>query len=83
MGFEFCTTARLSYVFDNELVGRRHFNYPPFTRFILLTFRHTVKEVAETAAKIFAGALKKDFGNYLSGPQKQRKPYQEPIPDGT
>ncbi|MBL0133862.1 MAG: primosomal protein N' [Chitinophagaceae bacterium] len=54
--------------FDNELVGRRHFNYPPFTRFILLTFRHTVKEVAETAAKIFAGALKKDFGNYLSGP---------------
>jgi primosomal protein N' (replication factor Y) len=47
---------------------RQQFGYPPFTRIIRVTFRHTAKEVVESAAGFFAITLKKEFPNYLVGP---------------
>ena len=54
--------------FTNEIKDRKRFLYPPFSRIILLTFRHKMKEVVEAASYRFAEALKKDFGKYLVGP---------------
>ena len=52
----------------HELPFRQQFGYPPFTRIIRVTFRHTSKEVVESAAGFFAITLKKEFPNYLIGP---------------
>jgi primosomal protein N' (replication factor Y) len=51
-----------------EVEGRRQFSYPPFSRCILLTFRHPVQEVADAAGQSMAASLKSEFGNYLVGP---------------
>src|SRR5579863_515266 len=53
---------------QHELPFRQQFGYPPFTRIIRVTFRHTVKEVVDSAAGFFAITLKKEFPNYLVGP---------------
>ena len=53
---------------QHELPFRQHFGYPPFTRIIRVTFRHTAKEVVDSAAGFFAITLKKEFPNYLVGP---------------
>lgn len=52
----------------HELPFRQQFGYPPFTRIIRVTFRHTSKEVVESAAGFFAITLKKEFPSYLIGP---------------
>ncbi|HET6255735.1 MAG TPA: primosomal protein N' [Puia sp.] len=54
--------------FQNELPFRQQFGYPPFTRIIRVTFRHTAKEIVESAAGFFAITMKKEFPNYLVGP---------------
>jgi len=54
--------------YKNEIEGRQQFFYPPFSRFILITFKHKIKEVADAASKYFAEGLKKDFGKWLLGP---------------
>lgn len=55
-------------LYDYEIEGRQRFFYPPYSRIILLTFRHKFKEVATTAARFFAEAMKKDFGKFIVGP---------------
>ncbi|AXY73974.1 primosomal protein N' [Paraflavitalea soli] len=52
----------------HEIEGRKQFAYPPFSRCILLTFKHYVKDVADAAANSVAASLKTAFGNYLVGP---------------
>lgn len=54
--------------YKEEIAGRQQFFYPPFSRFVLVTFKHKIKEVAEAAAHRFAEVLKKEFGKYLVGP---------------
>ncbi|MBC7828692.1 MAG: primosomal protein N' [Chitinophagaceae bacterium] len=54
--------------FRNEIEERKRFFYPPFSRVILLSFRHKIKEVVEDASRQFALALKKGFEQYLVGP---------------
>jgi len=54
--------------YQNEIEGRRDFFYPPFSRFILIEFKHKIKEVAEAASYVFANGLKNEFGKYLVGP---------------
>ena len=54
--------------FEKELVGRKEFGYPPFSRLIKLTFRHKNKEVVEGAASFFAAQLKSQLGSYMVGP---------------
>ncbi|MBS1600738.1 MAG: primosomal protein N' [Bacteroidetes bacterium] len=54
--------------FQNELPPRQRFFYPPYSRIILVTFKHKIKEVVESAAHFCANNLKNDFGKYLVGP---------------
>ncbi|MBL7737751.1 MAG: primosomal protein N' [Chitinophagaceae bacterium] len=55
-------------MFEEELQKRKHFAYPPFTRMVLLTFKHKIREVVESAAMHYADALKNKYGNYIVGP---------------
>jgi primosomal protein N' (replication factor Y) len=55
-------------MFEEELVKRKQFAYPPYTRMILLTFKHKIRESVENAAHQFAAALKNKYGNYIVGP---------------
>jgi primosomal protein N' (replication factor Y) len=55
-------------MFEEELIKRKQFAYPPFSRLIQLTFKHKLKEVVESAAYHFANALKSKYGNYIVGP---------------
>lgn len=54
--------------YNQEIEGRRQFFYPPFSRFVLLTFKHKLKEVVEGAAHTITNSLKAEFGKYLVGP---------------
>jgi len=54
--------------FQHEIAARQQFFYPPYSRVIMVTFRHRDKEVVHSAANFFANNLKQDFGKYLIGP---------------
>lgn len=50
-----------------EIEGRKQFFYPPFSRIILITFKHKMKDVVAAAAQAMAAALK-PYEQYLVGP---------------
>lgn len=54
--------------FEKEIEGRKGFFYPPFSRIILLTFKHKSKEITDAAAAYFAELMRKSYGQYLVGP---------------
>lgn len=54
--------------FQNEIPARQGFLYPPFSRIIMVTFKHKDKEVVHSAALFFANNLKQEFGKYIVGP---------------
>ncbi|HRN55155.1 MAG TPA: primosomal protein N', partial [Agriterribacter sp.] len=54
--------------FSYEIAARERFFYPPFSRIILVTFRHKLKERTAEAAQLFAAQLQKDYGKYMVGP---------------
>jgi primosomal protein N' (replication factor Y) len=54
--------------FSTELEARKRFFYPPFSRLILIQFRHKMKEVAETAAALFSLNIKNELGKWMIGP---------------
>jgi len=54
--------------FSHELEARKRFFYPPFSRIILLTFKHKMKDVVEDAARLVANQMRQDFEPYLVGP---------------
>lgn len=54
--------------FEQEIDGRKRFFYPPFSRIILLTFKHKMKDVVDNAATFFTDAMKSKYGQYLVGP---------------
>ena len=54
--------------FQHEIAARQNFFYPPYSRVIMITFRHKDKNIVHDAAHFFANNLKNDFGKYLVGP---------------
>lgn len=54
--------------FQEEINNRKRFSYPPFTRLILVTFRHKEAEVVADASVAFAEKIKQRFGRYMVGP---------------
>lgn len=54
--------------FDQELDGRKKFFYPPFSRTILLTFKHRQKATVDAAADWFANRLRMKYHQYIVGP---------------
>ena len=53
--------------YEDEMQMRKQFFYPPFSRLIRITLKHTLKETVSEAADILAGSLQKDFA-HLIGP---------------
>lgn len=54
--------------FSRELDGRKKFFYPPYSRLILLTFKHKMKDVTDHSAQFFTELMKPKYGQYLVGP---------------
>jgi primosomal protein N' (replication factor Y) len=54
--------------FTQEIDGRRRYGYPPFTRLILITFKHKMRDVVVNASNAFAAALQPQYGKYMVGP---------------
>lgn len=54
--------------YDEEIVQREKFSYPPFTRIIRLTLKHKNKDLVQRAAIWFADLLRKKLGTRLLGP---------------
>jgi primosomal protein N' (replication factor Y) len=54
--------------FAEEIENRKRFLYPPFTRLILVTFKHKDASVVADAAVVFAGWMREHFEKYMIGP---------------
>src|SRR5207249_3350914 len=55
-------------MYEFELVNRKQFFYPPFSRIIHVTLKHKIKEVVEDAAQTLGNALQKELNNLVVGP---------------
>ena len=53
--------------YEHEILTRKQFFYPPFSRLIRITLKHKLKENVHEAAEVLAAFLKKDF-QHLVGP---------------
>lgn len=53
--------------YEFEMEMRKHFFYPPYSRLIRITLKHSVKEIVFEAADVLAKSLEKDF-EHLIGP---------------
>ena len=51
-----------------ELEHRKQFFYPPFSRIIVIHFRHKDKQLVHDAAAVFANNAKHHLGNFMVGP---------------
>jgi primosomal protein N' (replication factor Y) len=62
--------ARHDYVgmYLEEIEKRRQFYYPPFTRIILISFKHKERDVVQDAANEFTRSMERAYGQYLVGP---------------
>ena len=72
-----------NYFLKMRLLRGNRFFYPPYSRIILITFRHKIKEVVEWAAQFCANNMKNDFGKYMVGSGGTGgQSYPESIPHG-
>ena len=56
-------------MYKQELVERRNFSYPPFTKLIQITLKHKDATHIDGSAAELANALKGVFGNRVLGPE--------------
>lgn len=56
-------------MYNNELVERKQFHYPPFHRLIHFTLKHRDRDVVNAGADEFTNELKKKFGGRVLGPE--------------
>ncbi|MEZ0485785.1 replication restart helicase PriA [Fibrella aquatica] len=58
-------------LYDEEIMERRDFNYPPFSRLIKLTVRHTDQRVSRKAAEVLRASLAAQLGDErVLGPEE-------------
>jgi len=58
-------------LYEEEIVERRDFNYPPFSRLIKLTVRHTDQRVSKKAADVLRATLAAQLGDErVLGPEQ-------------
>ena len=57
------------HMYERQLVERRKFNYPPFTRLIRIMIKHRDPKLLNKAADVLAARLKKSFGKRILGPE--------------
>lgn len=63
-------------MYDQEILERKNFHYPPFYRLIKITLKHKEKNQVMLSANFLADNLKKQFGNRVLGPEA---PYVERV----
>ena len=56
-------------MYNNEVVERKQFNYPPFYRLIHFTLKHRDRDVLNAGADEFTNNLKEKFGARVLGPE--------------
>ncbi|RLD59442.1 MAG: primosomal protein N' [Bacteroidetes bacterium] len=56
-------------MFKSELIDRKQFRYPPYTRIIKITLKHKNIDTLNKASQKFATELKRIFRNRIIGPQ--------------
>ncbi len=54
--------------YDFEIEKRKDFFYPPFSRMVMITLKHRVKETVEAAANKLAQLLSQDLKEFITGP---------------
>ncbi|RZK60075.1 MAG: primosomal protein N' [Pedobacter sp.] len=57
-------------MYNDEMIERKQFNYPPFTRLIFINVKHKDSNVLNIAAQSLANALKTQLGNRILGPEQ-------------
>jgi primosomal protein N' (replication factor Y) len=55
-------------MYDYELVNRKEFSYPPYSRIIHITLKHKQKEVVDEAANKLGEAMQKELRSFIVGP---------------
>ena len=55
--------------YDNEIIERKNYNYPPFYKLISLTVKHKNLNLVEVASKELAQSLKNTFKERVIGPE--------------
>jgi primosomal protein N' (replication factor Y) len=55
-------------LYQNEIINRKEFFYPPYSRIVLLTLKHKDKAVVDNAADKLAASLRQDLKDYIVGP---------------
>jgi primosomal protein N' (replication factor Y) len=55
-------------LYEFELVNRKEFAYPPYSRIIHITLKHKMKEVVDEAANKLGEAMQKELRNFIVGP---------------
>lgn len=55
-------------LYNFEIESRKLFHYPPFSRTIIVTFKHKESQFAEHAAHIMAQGLSSKYQNFINGP---------------
>jgi primosomal protein N' (replication factor Y) len=54
--------------YSQELKSREQFFYPPYSRVLLVHFRHSAKDIVDNAAHLFARNMSHEYAKYISGP---------------
>jgi primosomal protein N' (replication factor Y) len=55
-------------MYEYELVNRKEFSYPPYSRIIHITLKHKLKEVVDEAANKLGEAMQKELRSFIVGP---------------
>ena len=55
-------------LYETEIINRKEFLYPPYSRIVLLTLKHKDKTVVANAADKLAALLRQDLKEYIVGP---------------
>ncbi len=57
-------------MYEDEIVERKQFNYPPFSRLIFLNLKHKDPDVLNFASKMLANSLRTQLGKRVLGPEQ-------------
>lgn len=56
-------------MYQQQILEREQFNYPPFSKLIKITFKHKSNQIVNEAAIIYTNLLKQQLGTMVLGPE--------------
>ncbi len=60
---------RYKEMYQDQVLERRNFRYPPFYRLVRMTLKHRDREMTREASAVFANELRRYFGTRVLGPE--------------